>query len=367
MRLLISRLLPPDPILQPHTISYQPPLHHDSTHASSPLRRHPNYHRRHHRRSTSATSSSSHCHIFWDLDNVQPTHVEDIPLIAQVIRSALTEDLIPQLYSNSSAASSSEEEDLPPPPLPHLTVFANPTTLAKFSPTENTNSTTYSQTIISCSPSSAIDLHQAVENVLASTLILTTGRKQSVDFAMKSAMLEYVQEERKKLELQEENSIEKRDIVVVCVSDDTDYVQVLKYLGGSTNSNTISSTSHINNSPIIVSSGTATSTISTNSMKVKVPSVSIPCRTVSVGEHKRRKRPAWAAPRKLDNLALPAACDAAITLARPRKNNTILKESSSGSSSTTAVVSDDIVPTEPWQVESVWVNPKRNWKERIEY
>jgi hypothetical protein len=242
-------------------------------------------------------------------------------------------------------------DEFPPssPPLLQLTVFANPTTLQKFSPTEvieidtNTNTNTAS-----------LDLHLAVEQILGGTLVLTTGRKQAVDFAMKSAMIAYVQEERQKIL---HNSV----IIIACVSDDTDYVQVLEYLGSTIGTNrTNSSDSTAKNTD---------STSTTNSISSSVGAVV--CRTVSIGEHQRRKRPAWARPRKLESLALPAACDAAITLNRPRKNispiegnaeNTNIDETRSNSSGGDS--GDNLEDAEGWGVATVWINPKRNWKER---
>jgi hypothetical protein len=281
MRPLISRPPPSQPLLRSCSI---PTFYHNSSH-----------HRISVQKRLPPLCFSYRCHIFWDLDNVQLTKVEDIPVIGHAIRTALL-DLIPE-FSTKLVESPS-----PSLPLPQLTVFANPSTLLKFS-------------------------SAAIMAMDTTTLVETTSRKQSVDFAMKSAMIAYVQEERKKISKKENKTKaeeEEEVIIIACVSDDTDYVQVLEYLGHNSTTSSIPTTSISNTS---------------NNTSNNSPGATCTVRTVSIGEHKRRKRPAFLAPRKLDSLALPAACDAAITLARPRKNK--------------------INEEEQWRVESTWVNPKR--------
>jgi hypothetical protein len=207
---------------------------------------------------------------------------------------------------------------------------------------------------------------------------------------MKSAMLEYVQHARKKvpvaiettppspessprsnsrgekiLMIERENE-ETEIIIIACVSDDTDYVQILNYLG-SNNNNYYCTPS--NRNPGIMTHSLPTSSDSNKSRLRSTSSVA--CLTISIGEHKRRKRPLWAAPRKLDSLALPAACDAALTLSRPRKINNLANKTFNSKGARTIHENcsggdDGDDSTEgAWRVERVWVNPKKNWKERI--
>ncbi|KAH7624499.1 hypothetical protein Ndes2526B_g00698 [Nannochloris sp. 'desiccata'] len=365
MRPLSSRVLLPEPVLEPRKAPYQPLLHRHFNHALSPLHHSHSHHQQQlstPKRSVTPQASSSRCHIFWDLDNLQPTQVEDIPVIVHAINCALL-DLISQL------ASPSLQELPPPPPQLQLTVFANPTTLQKFSPLNTENATSFlSSETTSSSSSSSLDLRQAVEDVLGGTLILTTERKQSVDFAMKSAMLEYAQQANKKIIspppettvstrscdlIVSENLMKQKEtgaeiVIIACISDDTDYVQVLEYLGKESRSS----------SPLITT------------RLISASPVAVACRTVSIGEFKRRKRPAWAAPRKLDSFALPAACDAAIALSRPRKNSLLkARDTRNISANRRGRGGGGEGATEEegtWRVETVWVNPKRNWKERIE-
>jgi len=395
MRPWTSRALLPEPVLQPQKSLNHPPFHRHYYHA---LPLHHSHQLSTFRRSATQQASSSRCHIFWDLDNVQPTQLEDILVVAHAIRSALL-DLVPQLASPS--LDNKVPPSSPPPPLPRLTVFANPTTLQKFSPikAEDTMTSSLSSEIatttassIPNNSSSLLNLRQAVEDILGGTLILTTERKQSVDFAMKSAMLEYAQQARKKRAVptdtmvsaqsgdptESENSIfkerekrentEKEILVIACVSDDNDYVQVLNYLGSNNNNNFSRGST---NSPFITTRSHNSSTTSSSvGMCPSNASSCVTCRTVSIGEHKRRKRPAWAAPRKLESLALPAACNAAITLSRPRIKKTVkareagtIHENRRGPGG--GGRRDDDFTERGWGVETIWVNPKKNWKERI--
>lgn len=264
----------------------------------------------------SLASSSSSAHIFWDLDNVRPSSLQELQDLGTAISAAVLElaqctqqepqsgsKVVANEGSSRDESSTSGIDKLPV----GLTVFANPTTFSKLS------------------SSTALDDHRDLKSVVESldgTLVRTTGRKQSVDLAMKSAMLEYAKhastaktiksdrDEIKDIKLSnltvnqdQSNRQDLRSVTTVvaaavpilaCVSDDSDFVQMLKYCG------------------------------------------SLGCTTVSIGEHKGRKRPAWATPRRLHALPLPAAAAVAITLRRP-----------SGSDNC----------RERWSVAGVWVNP----------
>ena len=289
-------------------------------------------------------------HIFWDLDNVRPSSLQELHDLGNIIISAVL-DLDLTMYrfnklNNEREQASNKKSSLFPDETtvygsaeePSLllsiaprcgnigfTVFANPTTISLLStsmeyfascttgrgtPAPSQHNHKFQGTLIQNHNQDLLylrDLESVVES-LNGILVQTTGRKQSVDLAMRSAMLDYIKANTTNSTLQYNSNTTNGSTTITaapllaCISDDSDFVQILKYCR------------------------------------------SLGCTTVSIGEHKGRKIPSWAAPRRIDNLPLPAAASAAITLRRPpQMTNHINKDSDE---------------REQWSIARVWINPK---------
>jgi hypothetical protein len=131
-------------------------------------------------------------HIFWDLDNLRPSDIEEA--------RQLSELLVNQVFEHSNKQ------------IPEVTAFGNDVTVSSIS----------GSTLV---PDSPIGM---LEEALCGRVVQTSSkRKQSVDREMKQSMIDFAYQEPESLK------------IVACVSDDHDFVSTLQYCSSLPNCKTL--------------------------------------------------------------------------------------------------------------------------------